>query len=325
MVGGVRRFALLLALCSAEALALPAVTPLQPPLRDTTLEGYRSHLNSLGELVRACSADAKACDPARVGDDDKVQTPGESFQERYGWLRSLLKDAQSSALKDRATLLDEASSRLTEELAGSGAGSQPQADFGAARQRANTILAQPEFRIVGGESWLDRKTAQFWQWFYRIFSATSEFGQRQKWLGPVLEWGFVGIAVVLVLVWVVRTVQRERLAISLGGAIATKEWQKESDDWAELARAEAAKGNWRDAIHCLFWASIVVLEGRKLWRRDETRTPREYVELLERNSPQQRALRSIARVFERTWYGLRDAGEAEYQAVLANVEELRRA
>jgi hypothetical protein len=146
---------------------------------------------------------------------------------------------------------------------------------------ANAILARPEFRIVSGESWLDRKVAQFWDWVNRFFSAAADIGHRAPWLGPVLEWSFVGLVVLFLLIWAARTLQRERLAISLSSMIPASHWQKEADNWAELARLEAEKSNWREAIHCLYWASIVALESHRLWRRDNARTPREYVELLE--------------------------------------------
>jgi hypothetical protein len=49
------------------------------------------------------------------------------------------------------------------------------------------------------------------------------------------------------------------------------------------------------------------------------------VELLEPNSPRQITLRSITRIFERIWYGLRVAAHEDYAQALALFEELRRA
>ncbi len=316
---------LLLALAWLPALAQSGAPVLQPPVQQTTPDSYRAHVQSLGGLVRACRDNAGACDPAAVGDDDKIVWSGETYQVRWQWLRKLLDDARNPALADRNSLLDQASARLDRELAAAGAAVAPQPAFAPARRAANSILARPEFRVVGGESWLDRKVAQFWDWFYRIFSATADFGHRSPWLGPVLEWGFVGLAVLLALIWAVRTVQRERLAISLNAMMPASHWQKEADDWADRARVEAQNSNWREAIHCLYWASIVVLESHRLWRRDAARTPREYLELLERNSPRQVTLRSVTRIFERIWYGLRAASSEDYVQALALFEDLRRA
>ena len=325
MATGLRRIVLLLAISSLQAFAQPGVPLFQPPLQQTTPDGYRARLESLRGLVRACRDDAKACNPTAVGDDNKIQTSDDTFQVRWQWLRKLMDDARNPALPDRIPLLDQASARLDQEFAGTDDEAQPQPAFSQARRAANSILARSEFRVVGGESWFDRRSAEFWAWVYRIFTSASELGHRAPWLGRVLEWTFVGLAVIFVLAWAWRTMQRERVAISLGGLIPAADWQKESAEWADLAHIEAEANNWREAIHCLYWASIVVLESRRLWRRDYARTPREYIGLLERNSPQQFTLRTLTRIFERIWYGLRPAAREDYAQALALFEDLRRA
>ena len=325
MASGLRRIVLLLAVSSSPVFAQPDMPFFQPPLQQTTPDGYRVHVESLRSLVHSCRDDAKACKPTAIGDDDKIVAGNDSFQVRWQWLRKLVNDAGNPALADRSTLLDQASTRLDDEFASAGATQPILPSLAPARQAANSILARPEFRVVSGQSWLDRKIAEFWAWVYRVFSATSTLGHRAPWLGSVFEWTFVSLAVVVVVAWAWRTTQRERLTISLGSGIAhSSNWQKESTEWADLARTEAAANNWREAIHCLYWASIVVLESRRLWRRDYARTPREYVRLLERNSTQQLALHRLTSIFERIWYGLRPAVHEDYAQVLALFEDLRR-
>ncbi len=326
MASCLKGIVLLLAFGPLPALAQPQldIPTLQPPLRQIAPDAYRTRVESLRSLVRACRGDAKACDPAATGDDDKIVSSTETFQVRWQWLRKVLDDSRNPALPDRAARLDEAMVRLDEELNPTSVEAQSNAEFNSAKLAAASILARSEFRVVGNESWLDRWTARFWVWVFRLFTAASTLGHRAPWLSRVLEWSFVGLAAAIALFWVLRTMQRDRMAISLSSAIPAANWQKESDDWAELARVEAEQGNWRDAIHCLYWASIVVLESRRLWRRDAARTPREYVELLERNSPQQHTLRSITRIFERIWYGIRAAAQEDYLQAQAHFEELRR-
>ena len=69
----------------------------------------------------------------------------------------------------------------------------------------------------------------------------------------------------------------------------------------------AAKGQWREAIHFLYWASIARLESRRLWPADRARTPREYLALLAGTDPRKTNLTALTRSFERTWYGGRAA------------------
>ena len=204
-----RRTLLLVALAWLHAAAQSGGLSPQPPARESTASEYRAHVESLRGLVHACRDNAKACNPAAVGDDEKVASPGETFQVRRQWLRKLLDDAHNPEFADRNALLDQASARLDQELldqqlaAGGGGGAQ--FAFAEARRDANAILARPEFRIVSGTSWLDRRVAQFWDWVNRFFNAAANFGHRAPWLGPVLEWGFVGLVVLFLLIWAART------------------------------------------------------------------------------------------------------------------------
>jgi len=103
------------------------------------------------------------------------------------------------------------------------------------------------------------------------------------------------------------------LRISLAGAaIAKTAWDREATAWATQAEEFAGRGEWREAVHCLYWAAIVLLESRRAWRHNPTRTPREYVRLLKPGSGQQRGLRDLTRMFERVWYGLREGRAEEY-------------
>src|SRR5580658_4969504 len=70
--------------------------------RDVTLSEYVQHLQALEGVVTNCSARLSlktpppaaenACDPARVGPDDRLHSPGAAASEpreiRYDWLRS---------------------------------------------------------------------------------------------------------------------------------------------------------------------------------------------------------------------------------------------
>jgi len=325
---GSRRFAILLVVAALSPLcgnSQPVVPSFQPRLHATTPADYRAHLESLRELVRACRADASACAPDKVGEDDKVEAGSDTFQVRWQWLRDVLDDARDPNHADRSSVLDQASKRLGEDLAQTSAPAFAAPAFAPARTTADAILARAEFRTVSKESWFDRKIAEFWQWVDGLFSGAANLGRRAPWLGLALEWGFVSLTIVAVLVWFQRTMQRQRLAIALNATSLSTDWQRESTDWAELARAQAERSDWREAVHCLYWASIVVLEGRRLWRRNHARTPREYVVLLEPGSAQQASLRSLTRIFERIWYGLRPAAHDDYLQALTLFEQLKTA
>jgi hypothetical protein len=105
-------------------------------------------------------------------------------------------------------------------------------------------------------------------------------------------------------------------------APSAREWQL----WLKDAQAMAAKGEWRDAIHFVYWASIARLESnvasRRPWPADRARTPREYLGLLPAADPRKPTLTALTRSFERTWYGGREAESADFNAALEQAETL---
>ena len=201
-------------------------------------------------------------------------------------------------------------------------GSPAHLPFDQARAAADRILAHPEFRTVVQESALQRAINSLFEWINNLFSRVAGLGQREPWLAPAIEWSFFGLAAAALLVWGFRTMQRQRLAVVLESGAAEAFWRKESEDWAELARSQAASLEWREAVHSLYWATIVMLEGRRLWRPNRARTPREYLRLLEPGSPRQQSLGGLTCIFERIWYGQRLANESDYARVRALFEEL---
>jgi len=293
-------------------------------VRTVTVAEYRAHLERLREVVRGCQELAPECDPQKVGDDERVD--GMGFQTRWSWLREGLESARKASPADREKLLQEVSARLTEDATLADAStSSTKDDFSRARKRADEVLSEPEFQTVTEESYLQREIVRLFQWLDEVFNGVSRFGKRSPWLVPLMEWGSITLAAAGLLTWVFRTMQRQRLAVRVEASSTAGVWQKESENWAELARTEAMRQDWRAAVHCLYWATIVMMEGRKLWRQNRARTPREYVQLLEPGSILQLELRKMTQLFERIWYGLRPAAESDYAGALALFEKLRSA
>jgi hypothetical protein len=91
-------------------------------------------------------------------------------------------------------------------------------------------------------------------------------------------------------------------------AASARDWQL----WLADTRRAAAAGQWREAIHFVYWAAISRLESKRLWPADRARTPREYLSLVAAEDPRKPGLATLTRSFERTWYGGRAAGESDY-------------
>jgi hypothetical protein len=198
-------------------------------------------------------------------------------------------------------------------------------DIAAARQRANTVLGHPEFATVREDSLWERILARLALWLDSFFNNVAQFGARSPWIGPVMEWGLIGIALVGLALWAMRALRRQRLAVRVEAARQIEPWEEAARNWRDLAEEQAARGEWREAVHCLYWASIAVLEGRRAWVPNRSRTPREYVRLLETESARWKLLRQQTHGFEHVWYGLHDAARQDYERALALHEGLRAA
>jgi hypothetical protein len=295
-------------------------------LKNISVDEFRADVTRLQSVVAGCAAAASACNAEAVGDDVLVgELAKGGFEEHWQWLRATLDKAKTAKAEERATLLREADGQLAELAQESAAtpNAQQQQSFSRAREEANAVLSRAEFQRGGGPTWWDRTKAQILTWLGRLFEGIEQVGSAAPWLGTLLEWVFFVGAAVGLLFFLLRNVARQRLRISLEDtAFQTSAWDREADDWAQWAEEHAAAGEWREAVHCLYWAAIVSLEARRAWRHNPTRTPREYVRLLKPGSAQQKDLRSLTQIFERVWYGLRETEAAEYAEARAMHERL---
>jgi hypothetical protein len=144
------------------------------------------------------------------------------------------------------------------------------------------------------------------------------------WLGKALEFGLLFLAVTLLVVWLYRTLDRQRTSLGkLTGDAARREAVEASRAWAELAQTHAARNEWRDAVHCVYWATIVLLEERRTFRRSETRTPREALQLIKVSSELREPLDAQTSALERIWYGFAEASHVDYDTALQHYQRVQ--
>jgi len=320
--------------------------------QDASLEEYRNHLVTLQALTRACAKgrDVKSCDPTMVGPDDRVPASASGKAERrivrYGWLRILFSHAEEpdkaqqapgtkkpanpqedSARPQQATtsqLLEDAIARLASDLeqAKGVPASAPAHDL--ERNGMNQVLAGREFRDLKQPTGRDTALEKLGGWLNRFFANVDKLRSRSRWVGRALIWGFF-LAVGTGLAWgLMRMERRWRIRLvpmndrPAPDAASARDWQL----WLADARKAAGEGLWREAIHFVYWAAISRLESKRLWPADRARTPREYLALMAPEDPRRDGLAALTRSFERTWYGGRLAGEADYRAAEALAGDL---
>jgi hypothetical protein len=200
--------------------------------------------------------------------------------------------------------------------------SAQQAEFAHAQAAVEKILAGAEFQRPEPSLW-DRLKAKIVNAIVQIFTGIDRVTTHSPWVGRTLEWLLFLAAAVGLVVWALRTVQRQRLRVALEGEPAkSSTWGRETEDWWRQSEREAAKGAWREAIHAIYWAAIVHLEGRRAWRHNPSRTPREYVRLLKARTTEQRELRGLTSALEKSWYGQRAVNAEEFAEARESFERL---
>lgn len=297
---------------------------------DMDANAFAATLKTLQGRMDACAAKAQACDPTSVPGPQQVKTSaGLHYAVHWDWLADALRSAQKASPQERASLMSACKQHLTELAlqAGEADPLAPQMTFSRARQAANAVLARQEFRNVQeGPGWFDRQIARLQGYLLKAFSGLGRLGEKAPWLVPAIEWGCFALAAAGLLWFIRRSLQRQSLRISLSeGAILRSRMGRDAADWQRMSAEYAAAGNWREAVHCLYWAAVALLESRRAWQPDATRTPREYLRLLRPGSEAHSTLRGITQNFERTWYGQTEAGEDHYQTALQQFRALESA
>lgn len=316
--------------------------------RDVSMDDYRAHLEELRALTAACvkARDLKNCDPELVGKDDRIAlnpAPGtgrnatEHRMIRYEWLRVLFARAEqadsvtdasgnvvtrgskgaSAAEKPRTTsqLLGDVQTRIAFDLAQAAATQEAAPQHAREQAAMRQVLAEREFRGLKKPNRRDTLLERLGNWLNRAFAGLGKLQTHSAWLGWALTYGFlvlVGAGLVAALLRLERRWRVRLVPESDGpapGAASARDWQL----WLADARRTAGAGQWREAVHFLYWAAISRLESKRLWPADRARTPREYLALVAAEDSRRAPLSSLTGDFERIWYGGRAAGEGDYR------------
>lgn len=313
----------LVVLC-LSLVALAASAPAET-LNTVPVQRFVQQLADASHVITDCANTVASCSGNALPNRERVQgAPDGDFVASWAWLRYELTSAKTAQPADRVGRMRRAQAHLSVLAAEvTRAQTVPPPEFAIARAAAQRALARPEFRADTGPSWIERQLARLQDALLRLFVGVGRFGATVPWLAPLIEWGCFGLAAIGLLWFVRRSLSRQALRISLAeGAALSRSGDRDPAEWTRLADERAAAQDWRDAVHCLYWASIALLEGRRAWRPNTTRTPREYVRLLKPGTEAHRALRDLTRLLERVWYGNLPGDEADYRAAKTLFHEL---
>jgi hypothetical protein len=314
------RFVRLLVIASCSLL-LAGIAHAQASQTPTELDlpAYESELDRVAESIRhpeqipELRKSLPRTWPVRVGD--------KTVQVSADWLRSGLKHLEEEPARS-ASISRDITSRLVAMRKAASAlqqGATP-SNLVAAHTQLDKILSAREFGAAQGPSQWDMLKARIARWIsLQIYKLLSRLHLGAK-AGDALAWIIVGIAFLALCYWTWKTLYTPNRKREIPAELATQ-----SDDprqWARDALAAADRGDYREAVHCAYWAAVVHLETLGVLKRDRARTPRESLRLLDPHPTEQNLLRDFTRRFELIWYGYRPASANDWSEARSHLEKM---
>ncbi|MBS1714879.1 MAG: DUF4129 domain-containing protein [Armatimonadetes bacterium] len=188
---------------------------------------------------------------------------------------------------------------------------------------AKSILARPVFRDPGdrkSRNWfsdsVDRLVRVVRDFFEKLFKpdllsgGASTGGAALRLLEPIV-WGVLILGLLAFAVVFIAKFTLGKRARGAGGALLDEdEPDLNADEWLLRASELEARGELREAVRCLYLASLRRMDEAAILRFVRTETNWEHLRRYESGSvrPSGLDLRSMTREFDRVWYGHRVQG-----------------
>jgi hypothetical protein len=299
-----------------------AVAP--APEQPLTLQQYIAELDRCSAVLANSGSDSTALHKLRVSLPAKwtVNAGDQNFSVTTDWLYDDVARIEGDP-RGNADLLQRAKQRLAEYRASAQAfaTAAPTQDVASSRAKLNEILGAREFQSIRGPSWFEIQRARLYSWIARHLENLFGHLGHGRAIANVVAWTAIALVALVLLLWLVRASIRSgaQAKIDLRGASAAgQDWHY----WLREARAAASRGDYRAAIHAAYWAAVARLEETNSLPEDRSRTPRESLRLIRRESAAYAPLSQLTRRFELVWYGYRAATDADWADAMQQLETL---
>jgi hypothetical protein len=190
----------------------------------------------------------------------------------------------------------------------------------SARDHYNKIMQRSEFAGEQGPSEWERAWVKIGQWISEQILKAMRALHLGGSSGNVIAWIVVGLAFLALAYFVYRNLAGRSPLPQVPAEVSVD--LADSRQWARDALAAAERGDYREAVHCAYWATIVRVETLGLLKRDRARTPRESLRLLDPHPSEQKLLREFTRHFELIWYGYRPASAQDWSDARTHLEKM---
>lgn len=302
----------------AALIAVTALVP-QPAAGSAAIElnAYLGELDRVSATVRSAPTFEQAGDIALLLPDRwVVNIDGEVTTVDATWIRTELAAADAPSwpsVRDRvARRLDgmrlEAAEPRLQHLR------DPRAAL-------TETLGRKEFQRAPPSMWLERQRERVGRWLLGLISRLFGASMGTRAVAELFAWIVSVLALAAVSIWLVSMLTRRSRAMSLDLDSSTLK-PAPAREWALLALAAARDGHLREAVRCGYHAALRRFEEQGAWNIDDSRTAREYVQILPRDDPRYGMLRDLTHRFEQVWYGRRTATGDDAREMAAQLERL---
>jgi Domain of unknown function (DUF4129) len=193
-------------------------------------------------------------------------------------------------------------------------------DAAKAEPKLQSILKRNEFQAGSGPSLWDMIRARINRWIFEHLMRLLSVLHISEKTGNSIAWGVIFAAVVLGFYVLYRWLAKSAKTVDFHARV--EQPTSDAREWLGEALAAADRGDYREAIHCGYWAAVTHLEDHRILPRDRARTPRESLRLLEQHPKEQRLLQGVTGSFELIWYGYRPVSAAEWTGTKEQLEKM---
>jgi hypothetical protein len=303
------------------ALSFPSSSPAQgnQPQTELDVASYESELGRLAEAVEHPAT----IHPLResLPRNWRVRVGDKTVEVSTAWLAADLRKIDEDPAK-ASSLSQEVKTRLLAMRKAAEGLEQGTAsvNLDTAHTQLDKILSGREFSAAQGPSQLDILKARIARWISnQIYKILRRLHLGAK-AGNALAWIIVAIAFLALSYWVWKTLWPATRKKETPADAAAE--SNDPREWAREALAAADRGDYREAVHCAYWAAVVHLEILGVLKRDRSRTPRESLRLLDPHPAEQNLLREFTRRFELIWYGYRPASASDWSEARSHLEKM---
>lgn len=311
------------ALLSATSAWAQQPAPAGPQRLELDLTAYSTSLeqwlsSAAGLEARPDGAGAlRQALPASVS----VQVREERVEVSTEWLRASVAEFERDPAK-RKQIAGDIQQRLALMREEARSLETAAAPLPGARAKLDEILSRREFRSVRPPNWFDRLRDQLTLWLYRLLEKL--FGGLRGYpaAGELAVWAVIAVALAILVLWLKRALESAAKADAPVHLEAEHIAGRSSAQWMADALAAAGRGDYREAVHCAYWAAISRVEEAGVVKPDRARTPREHLRRIPQTYAQRPQVADLTRSFEVIWYGYQAASAADFQQARAQLEQM---